>query len=98
MNETVQKRSGRYHQRVAFVTRTILEGEPDDAPVLHENLTGFAKDPVDVFLGAQHREHPFAVALFVGLRARRPYCGTTTAIEHFELNAGRIDRAPHQSA
>ena len=98
MHETIQERAGRDDQRAARVSRAIFQREPDDTPMLDENSSRLPENPVDVFLALQRLEHPTPVLLLVCLRARRPHSRATTAIENFELNAGRVDGTSHQAA
>src|SRR5262245_28561921 len=98
VNEPVQERAGRDHERAAAVRVAVFERQAGDASMLDENATRAADEPFDVRLAIQRVAHPGAVHPLVGLRARRPDRGAAAAIEELELNARRIDRAAHQSA
>ena len=82
-------------QRYVFAA---LEREPRDAAALDQEPTGAPDNPRDVRFGAERAVDPLAVAPLVGLRPRRPHRGTATPIEQLELDAGGVDRRPHQAA
>ena len=98
VNEAVQKRAGRHDERPALDTRAVFQRQSRDTPVLDEDPPGPAEDPPMLGSAWSASRIHSAVSPFVSLRARRPYRRAAAAIEHLELDAGRVDRAPHQSA
>ena len=98
VDEAVQERPGRDHERLAAVCVAVLERQPGDACVLDENPAGPANQPLDVRLGFERGLHPLAVDFLVRLCPRRPHGGAAAAIEQLELNPGRVDRAAHEAA
>src|SRR5206468_8537200 len=64
----------------------------------NDEVGGAAKYPLDVWLGFQRPPHPQSINLLVGLRAWRPDGRAAAAIEQFELDGRRVDRAAHQAA
>src|SRR5205809_7954557 len=98
VDETVEKRAGRDHDRAARVRVTVLECEADNAIARNDQTTGPANEPRDVGLAVERVPDPAAVDALVGLSARRPDRGTAAAIEQLELNTGRVDGSAHQSA
>ena len=100
VNQAVQERPGRDDERAA---RDSVSPSSSASPVTRPCSTriaaGLAEDPLDVRLARRARARTHcAVALLVRLRARRPDRRTAAAIEQLELDAGRVDRAPHQPA
>ena len=71
---------------------------PATPAAVDENPAGLPEDPRDVRLALERVAHPRAVAPLVGLRARRPHRRPAAAVEQLELDAGRVDRPPHQAA
>ena len=99
MDEPVQERPGRDHERAQRTSRPILEREPDDSACLEREPVRRDRESTRCWADASERAlHPLAVAALVRLRARRPHRRTSAPVEHLELNAGRIDGAAHQSA
>ena len=98
VDQPVQKRPRGHDERAASVLFAALECQPRDAPAVDQKPSGAAHYPRDVRLRVQSVVDPLAVAPLVGLRARRPDGGTTTAIEQLELDPGGVDRRGHQAA
>src|SRR5262252_3027172 len=98
MNQAVEECAGRDDERAAAVGGAVLERKTGNAPVLDEDATRTADEPLDVRLRVESRLHPASVHALVRLRARRPDRRTATAIQQFELDARRVDRAAHEAA
>src|SRR5213592_4155977 len=96
--QAVEKRAGRDDERAAAVCVPVFHSQTDHAAAHDQHASGFADQPLDIWLGIERPLHPCAVDLLVRLRARRPHRRTAAAIEQFELNARRIDRTAHQPA
>ena len=98
VNQAVEERAGGDDERVAPILSPSSSARPATRPSLDRIAPGPADNPRDVRLALERAAHPRAVAPLVGLRARRPDRRTAAAVEQLELDAGRVDRAAHQSA
>ena len=67
-------------------------------PCSSENAAGLRRRPNRCAVRARAPPHPCAVEPLVGLRPRRPHRRAAAAVEQLELDAGRVDRPPHQPA
>ena len=76
---------------------TVLQREAGHAGGIRQDPARAAENPVDVWLGLERPFHPFR---YNPCRPEpgRPDCRTAASVQHLELDAGRVDRAPHQSA
>ena len=98
VNQPIQERPGGDDERAALATVPVFHRQADDATVIDEDASGLSKDPGDVRLAIERACDPGRIATLVGLRARRPDRGPTTAIEQLELNPGCVDGVAHEAA
>ena len=98
VDQPVEERAGRDDERAARVRSPSSSASPTTRPCSTRMRPALPKIHSMFGSRSQRREHPSAVPLLVGLRARRPDRRAAAAIEQLELNAGRVDGAPHQAA
>jgi hypothetical protein len=98
MHQTVEERAGGDDQRAAAVPIAVLHRQTADPTAVCENPPGPSEQPDDVWLGLEGAPHPLTINPLVRLRARRPHRRTAAAVQQLELDSGRIDRPPHQTA
>src|ERR1041385_2559758 len=98
VNQAVEKRARRDHERIACVAIAILHRQSDNPAVLDQDVSCGTEDPRDIRLAFQRLDDPRAVQTFIRLRPRRPHRGPPTSIEQLELDACGVDRAAHQTA
>src|SRR4030095_2881545 len=97
MDEAIQKCAGRDHERVAVKRVAVFHRETHNASMRRQDSPGLAKQPCDVRFCRQCGGNPRRVTPLVCLRTWRPYGRPAAAIEQFELDACRVDRAANQS-
>ena len=99
VNQAVEERAGGHDQRAAANDPPSSSSRPATRPPSSARiLPALPRIQSNARLAPERGRHPRAVAPLVGLRARRPHRRTAAAVEQLELDAGRVDRAAHQSA
>ena len=97
VNQAVKKCPSRHDECAALDDAAVFHRKTNHSITLDEDLASFLKDPLNVGLLPDLGGDPRPVQPFIRLGARRPHRGATAAIEQFELNARRVNRAPHQA-
>jgi hypothetical protein len=98
VDQPVQKRPGRNHERRAGEFAAVSQAHASNAGFADKDRFRRADDPRDARLRIQRRTHRLAIRLLVGLRARRPDGRPAAAVQDLELDAGRVNRQAHQAA
>ena len=97
VNQAVEKCASRHDECAALDNVAVFHRQTNYSITFDEDFASSLKDPFDIGLLPDLGGDPRSVSPFVRLSARRPHGGATAAIEQLELNARRVNRAPHQA-
>jgi hypothetical protein len=97
VDQSIEKRSRSDHKGPATKSTAILEFQTNDLPGVGQNSSRPTHQPGDAAVSRQFPRKPLRILMLISLGARRPHRGPAAPVEQLELDAGRVDRSPHES-